>query len=146
MRTSAGGVYAVGDCAEFEGQIPGLWATAVEQGTLAALNSLGAGRTYVAQPVPTMLKVSGVDLVSIGRFDSDPEDEEVVLEDTSRYRYRKLVVSEGRVVGGILLGFPDDVAAVTDAVLGARVVSPSELESLRTGNWDVLAAEALAAA
>jgi hypothetical protein len=38
------------------------------------------------------------------------------------------------------------VAAVTDAVLGARVVSPSELESLRTGNWDVLAAEALAAA
>jgi len=49
-------------------------------------------------------------------------------------------------LGGILLGFPDDVAAVTDAVLGARVVSPSELESLRTGNWDVLAAEALAAA
>jgi nitrite reductase (NADH) large subunit len=146
MRTSADGVYAVGDCAEFEGQIPGLWATAVEQGTLAALNSLGGGRTYMAQPVPTMLKVSGVDLVSIGRFDADSEDEEIVLEDTSRYRYRKLVVSEGRVVGGILLGFPDDVAALTDAVLGARVVSPSELESLRTGNWDVLAAEALAAA
>lgn len=97
MRSSIEHVYAAGDAAEWRGtpgQVPGLWAVAVEQGRVAALNALGGDAVYAPKPVPVALKVAGVDLTSIGQFEAAEGDEAFVFEDGSRYR--KLVLREGR--------------------------------------------------
>ena len=50
--------------------------------------------------------------------------------------YRRLVLSDGRAVGGIVLGnHPDDVAAVTAAVKNRAEISPAQVAELRRGNW-----------
>ncbi len=100
MRSSAPDIYAAGDVAEYQGQILGLWPVAVEQAETAAVNALGGDKTYVGVVPTTMLKVAGVDLMSIGQFEAQsPEEITIALEDSETHRYRKLVISEGRMGG-----------------------------------------------
>ena len=139
MQSSLEHVYAAGDAAEWRGtpgQVPGLWAVAVEQGRVAALNALGGNAVYAPKPVPVALKVAGVDLTSIGQFEAAAGDEALVFEDGSRYR--KLVLREGRVVGALLLGHPELADAVVGAVDARRDVS-GQRESLARGDWSGLA-------
>jgi NADPH-dependent 2,4-dienoyl-CoA reductase/sulfur reductase-like enzyme/ferredoxin len=146
MRTSDPSVFAAGDVAEHRGVVSGLWPAAVEQGRVAAVNAAGGDERYVPVAPATILKITGVDLTSVGRFEEEPGDEVVALEDPAEQRYRKLVVRDGRAVGGILLGYPLDAAALTAAVQEERDVS-AVLPALRAGDWSVLAeAPAVAAA
>ena len=86
----------------------------------------------------TALKVVGVDMTSVGRFDSNSVDDIVIaLEDSNEHRYRKLVIASGRIIGAILLGYPQDAQAVTALVKQGIDVSDS-LDQLRAGQWDVL--------
>ena len=145
MRTSDPLIYAAGDVAEFEGQVAGLWPAAVEQAQVAAVNAVGGDETYAGTLPVTMLKVTGVDLTSVGRFEVEgPGEEAIVLEDAGEARYRKLVVADGRVVGGILLGYALEAQGIVRAVKDATDVSAS-LERLRAGDWSIFVEEAQAA-
>ena len=137
MRTSDPAVFAAGDVAEFGGQVPGLWPTAVAQAEVAAENAAGGDKAY-APPVPvTILKVVGIELASLGRFEAGPGEESIVFEDPAAGRYRKLVIADGRIAGAILLGHGNDVAAVRTAITRSFDVS-GRLDALRAGRWDVL--------
>ena len=85
----------------------------------------------------TVLKVVGVELTSIGRFEPGERDEMLVQEDESSLRYGKLVISDGKIVGAILLGYSREVATVTSAVKQGWDVTPV-IEQLRAGRWDAL--------
>jgi NAD(P)H-nitrite reductase large subunit len=138
MRTSEPEVFAVGDVAEFRGDVPGLWPTAVAQAEVAAINVVGGDRVYEPLIPATILKVVGIDLTSIGRFMPQSPDEDVfVLEDLEEHHYGKLVVADGRIVGTILLGYPLLAPIVSAAIKQQVDVSPC-LDALRAGNWDVL--------
>jgi NADPH-dependent 2,4-dienoyl-CoA reductase/sulfur reductase-like enzyme/ferredoxin len=114
LRTSDERIFAAGDIAEWRDAILGLWPVAVEQAEVAAENAVGGTRAYTGTVPQTMLKVVGVELLSIGAI-SGPNER--VDEDAESLRYRKLVAdADGRVVGAILLGHPDQVPAVTAAV------------------------------
>ncbi len=140
METSVPGVYAAGDCAEFNGEFPGLWPVASEQGEVAAVNSLGARRSYRGQVPSTILKVQGADLVSIGRVSAKGVGErEVIQEQRDDYKYRKLVLVNGRLAGAILMGYPLEAPLVT------RLVKENAdllkiLTRLDRGDWDSLKA------
>jgi NAD(P)H-nitrite reductase large subunit len=137
MRTSDPAVYAAGDVAEYDGQVPGLWPTAVAQAEVAAENVAGGEKTYTP-PVPvTILKVVGIELASLGRFEAAPHEESIVFEDPAAGRYRKLVIADGKIVGAILLGHGNDVAAVRTAITRSFEVT-GRLDALRAGRWDVL--------
>jgi nitrite reductase (NADH) large subunit len=138
LRTSDPHVYAVGDVAEHRGRTYGLWPAAVEQGEVAAENALGGERTYEGTVPVTMLKVLGVDLLSIGRFQPQEGEEAIVLEDSEEHSYRKLVIAEGRIVGAILIARKQDAPHVTAAVKDGRDVS-GLLDGLRRGEWEGLA-------
>jgi nitrite reductase (NADH) large subunit len=128
----------VGDVAEHRGEISGLWPAAVAQAEVAAANATGDARVYEGAVPVTALKVAGVDLMSIGRFEPTSDDEIVIaLEDTESHRYRKLVITQGKIVGAILLGYPLDAPAVTAAIKQGVDVSGC-IETLRAGNWSVL--------
>jgi nitrite reductase (NADH) large subunit len=138
MRTSTPDVYAAGDVAEYGGDVPGLWPSAVAQAEVAALNAVGADRVYQPLVPSTILKVVGIDLTSIGRFMPKTEaDIVIVQEDLAEHRYRKLVISDGRIVGTILLGYPRNAPAVSAAIKQQVDVS-GHLDALRAGNWDIL--------
>ena len=138
METSAPGVFAAGDVAEHGGQVFGLWPIAAKQGEAAAINALGGNLELTSEVPATILKGVGLDLFSIGRPAAQPGDQIVVDEDPdpSVPSYRRLVLSDGRAVGGIVLGnHPEDVAAVTAAVKNRAEISPAQLAELRRGDW-----------
>jgi nitrite reductase (NADH) large subunit len=119
LRTSDPGIFAAGDVVQWEGGVLGLWPVAVEQAEVAAENAVGGDRTYTATVPVTMLKVVGVELTSVGRVSADAAagEREDVHEDTEALRYRKIVIDAGeRCIGAILLGYPEEAAAVTAAV------------------------------
>lgn len=130
MRTSDPHILAAGDVAEYERQTPGLWPTAVAQAEVAAENAAGGDKTYVPAPPVTMLKVVGVELASIGRFEPEGDDEVIVHE--GHGTYRKLVIADNRIVGAILLGPGNDVASIRAAITQGRDVS-DQLAALRAG-------------
>jgi NAD(P)H-nitrite reductase large subunit len=138
MRTSDPNIWAVGDVAEHQGQIYGLWPSAVEQGEVAAINAVGGDKVYEGTVPVTILKVVGIELASMGRFEPESEDEAVIaLEDIEEHRYRKLVISHSKISGAILLGYPLDAPAVTAAIKQQVDVTPC-LEALRAGDWSAL--------
>jgi NADPH-dependent 2,4-dienoyl-CoA reductase/sulfur reductase-like enzyme/ferredoxin len=116
MHTSADGVYAAGDVAEHAGQVWGLWPIAAEQGRIAAVNAMGGDEPFVPVAPMTMLKVSGVDLTSVGVIEGAPGDEEIVEEDPLEGRYKKLVRRDGLLIGAILLNHGPEAAEVANAV------------------------------
>jgi nitrite reductase (NADH) large subunit len=125
MRTSAPGVWAVGECAEHRGMVYGLVAPIREQAAVAADSLLGDEQaTYEGSLQWAKLKVMGVDLVSIGL----PEGAQAAaVADAASPSYRKLVLSEGRAVGAILLGDTrgsEDLLAAIAA--GEEVADPLE--------------------
>ena len=137
MRTSDPFVLAAGDCASLAGRVAGLWPPAVRQAEVAARNALGDSVEYVADPPQAVLKVVGVDLVSLGREEREG-DVVVAEEDPSEQRYRKLVFGpDDRLAGAILLGHPDAAATVTDW-LASRAVLTAEIARLTAGDWRVL--------
>jgi len=140
LRSSDPHVFAVGDVAEHRGRTYGLWPAAVEQGEIAAENALGGKRLYEGTVPVTMLKVAGVDLLSIGRFQPQDGDTVIVIEDSEEHSYRKLVIAEDRIVGAILIARQQDAPHVTNAVKDGRDVS-GLLEALERGEWGGLAAQ-----
>jgi NAD(P)H-nitrite reductase large subunit len=118
LRTSDPRIFAAGDLAEWNGAILGLWPVAVEQAEVAAENAVGGARPYAGTVPVTMLKVVGVELLSIGEIDGSRE---IADADPEALRYRKVVLDEeGRAVGGILLGHPEHAQALTAAVRESR--------------------------
>ena len=85
----------------------------------------------------TVLKVAGVELTSIGRFDAGSGEETIALEDADDARYRKLVISDGRVAGAILLGYSQEASLCATAVKRGVDVGPW-LPDLRAGDWSRL--------
>jgi ferredoxin-nitrate reductase len=104
MRTSAPGVLAVGECAEHRGQVYGLWAPLAEQARVAGATVAGDPAAFLGATPATTLKVAGVDVFAGGRPEASPDQDEIVLADTRRGSYRKLVLDGDRLAGALLVG------------------------------------------
>ena len=98
-------VYAVGECVAHRGIAYGLVAPLFEQGKVAAnhLADFGISR-YTGSLTSTKLKVTGIDLFSAGDFFGGKDSEEIVLNDAAGGVYKKLVIRDNKLVGGVLYG------------------------------------------
>lgn len=136
LRTSAPGVYAAGDAAEFEGKVYGIIPAAIEQAKVAALNIVGQEATYRGTIPSNTLKVSGLDLFSAGEVNSQGRGyKELRLVDEARGLYKKLVFKEGRLVGAILLGSKKHAAQLSRLIASGEDLSGYE-EALLAGEFD----------
>lgn len=126
LRTGDPRIHAIGDCAEHDGIVHGLAGPAQEQADVLAAVLAGrepaprytgtrsltrltlaagsAPRSHDPAPAP-----GPFDLAAFGDVRPAPGDDVVRLSDATRDAYRKVVVRDGRLAGGILLG---DLAAV----------------------------------
>src|SRR6185369_650456 len=110
LRTSDEYIYALGECAEHRGKVPGLVDPVYEQARLLAdvLTEKTAVASYAGSRVATSLKVLGVQLTVMGEtLSADPGCEVVSHLDPARGVYRKLILRNNRLEGAILLGEPD---------------------------------------
>jgi len=105
LRSSAEGIYAAGDVAEFEGRVYGILPAVWDQAPIAAANMAGREAVYTGTIPSTTLKVVGLDLTSVGEVNPEGEAfEELRRSEPEAARYVKVVLRDGRLVGAILLG------------------------------------------
>ncbi|RSN47009.1 FAD-dependent oxidoreductase [Streptomyces sp. WAC 04229] len=139
LRTSDPHIRAVGDCAQHDGRVYGLAAPALEQaGALAELLAGSGTARYAGTRSLTRLTLAGplsplggpdgplggpdgsFDLAAFGETDPLPGDDVVQLADATRGTYRKVVVRDDRLVGGVLVGELGTVGALARAWEGAE--------------------------
>ncbi|MGB8517713.1 MAG: nitrite reductase large subunit NirB [Gallionella sp.] len=105
MQTYDPRIYSVGECVQHRGQTYGLVAPLFEQAKVAANHLAEYGRMrYEGSSVSTKLKVTGIDLFSAGDFNAGPEDEELLLQDSARGVYKKLVLRDNKLRGAVMYG------------------------------------------
>ena len=104
LQTAAPDIFALGECAEHRGVCYGLVEPAYEQARVLARHLAGAAVAYQGSVVATNLKVSGVSVFSAGDFIGADGSEAIVLNDARRGTYKKLVISDGRLSGAVLVG------------------------------------------
>ena len=99
MATGVPGIWAAGDCTEFEGSVCGLWTVAMEQGSVAGSCMAGDLKSHVHSEPPVSLKVAGVDLVAAGEIDAGKAGDLKVFASGDVYRR---IVLEGDVIKGMI--------------------------------------------
>ncbi|CAL9544394.1 FAD-dependent oxidoreductase [Streptomyces werraensis] len=125
LRTSDPYIHAVGDCVQHAGTVYGLAAPALEQAdALAALLAGDTDARYTGTRSLTRLTLTGpdspFDLAAFGETEVLPGDDVVQLADATRGTYRKVVVRDDRLVGGVLVGELGTVGALARAWEGAE--------------------------
>lgn len=98
-------IYAVGECIQHRGGTFGLVAPLFEQAKVCAnhLSSHGVAE-YVTLPTATKLKVTGIQLFSVGDFMGDAESESITFSDPALGIYKKLVLKANQLIGAVLYG------------------------------------------
>lgn len=129
MRTSDENIFAAGDVTEHHGVVHGLWSVAQLQGKIVGQAALGMDIEFHESPSSTVLKVLGIDIMSIGEF--EPRDAQTKLyEIESEERYICFAIREGMLVGSIIVGDKLLPRKVKPAVEKGMLVPE---ESLRDG-------------
>jgi nitrite reductase (NADH) large subunit len=136
METKAENVYAVGECTEFNGQLIGLVAPALEQVRVVVDTILGErAQVYKGSGTATSLKVMGIDLLSAGdAYGRDEDCESIVSSNPLEGIYRKAVIKDGKVIGTVLLGDVSVGPQLTEAIKSA--MPAEEVADLVVGNVD----------
>ncbi len=98
-------IYSIGECAAHRGVAYGLVAPLFEQARVAAnhLAQYGIGR-YQGSVTSTKLKVTGIDLFSAGDFMGGEGTESILYSDPLNGVYKKLIIKDSKLVGGVLYG------------------------------------------
>ena len=111
METGAEGIFAAGDVAESlditrkTPWINAIWPEAAEQGRTAGMNMAGRSVAYRGSLSRNVMRIFGIDLMTIGVVNPNSGSEYEVLtrNDRRRKTYRKLVFRDEFLVGAILI-------------------------------------------
>jgi nitrite reductase (NADH) large subunit len=120
-RTTNPDIYAIGECALWQGRTFGLVAPGYQMAEVAARHLLGETRLqFLGADMSTKLKLMGVDVCSIGdAHGSAPGALNYVFTDEAAGVYKKLVVAEDRkqLLGAILVGDASDYGTLLQMAL-----------------------------
>ncbi len=114
LQTSANGVCAAGDVAEFKGKVYGIIPAALEQAKIAAVNMSEKEKQVYKGTIPSnTLKIVDIDLTSMGLVNPEGSQyEEIRKIDKEKGVYKKIVLEQGKIVGAIILGERKGVTSI----------------------------------
>jgi ferredoxin-nitrate reductase len=130
LRASAPGVWAIGECAEHRGVVYGLWAPLAEQARVAGAGIAGDPAAFHGSIAATTLKVSGVDVYAGGESAASVPGghDEIVMSDTRRGIYRRLVLDGERLTGAALVGDASAARQLSELLRSGEPVPAQLLE------------------
>ena len=132
-RTSDPDIYAIGECALYQGRIYGLVAPGYQMAQVAADQLTGnAASAFTGADMSTKLKLMGVDVASIGDAHGATKGSLTYsFIDERQQVYKKLVISENgeHVLGGVLVGDAEEYGTLLQMMLN-RIPLPERPESL----------------
>ncbi|MEY2653747.1 MAG: hypothetical protein RLZZ524_775, partial [Pseudomonadota bacterium] len=145
-RSSDPDIYAIGECAAWNGQVFGLVAPGYEMARVAARHLVGQDdAAFVGADMSTKLKLMGVDVASIGdAHGATPGARAYQYTDERRQTYKKIVVSEDgqRLLGAVLVGDAAEYGTLLQMALNG-IALPAEPEFLILPSSDGKARPAL---
>ncbi len=138
LQSSDPDIFAIGEIAEFEGNLYGITAAAEQQADIVAKYLLGDySAIYKGSVFMNILKFEDLDLCSIGNIDipkNDPSYEEVILMDVRKRFYKKCIVKDDRLLGAILMGDKNEFADFKRLIEEKIELSEKREELLRSVN------------
>jgi len=140
-RTSAPGIFAVGECASAAGRCWGLVAPGYAQAEVVVDRLLGGDRAFTGGDLSTKLKLLGIDVASFGDAQGAADGAlELVHSDPVAGIYSKLVVSDdaSTLLGGVLIGDAAAYPVLRPMVGGALPGTLAELVLPARGAADLV--------
>ncbi|ANS43468.1 Nitrite reductase [NAD(P)H] [Serratia inhibens PRI-2C] len=131
-RTSDEAIYAIGECALWNGQIFGLVAPGYQMARTLADLLAGRENLFCGADMSTKLKLLGVEVASIGdAHGHTPGSQSYSWVDGPAQMYKKLVVDAGgkRLLGAVLVGDSSEYSTLQQMMLNDLPL-PAEPESL----------------
>ncbi|GGA82582.1 hypothetical protein GCM10011369_25710 [Neiella marina] len=105
LQTFDPSIYAVGECVQHRGSTFGMVAPVFEQAKVCANHLSGHGvAEYKTLPTATKLKVTGINLFSVGDFVGDSDCDILEFHDPDLKVYKRVVLRAERVIGAVLYG------------------------------------------
>ncbi len=127
LRTSAEGVYAIGECCEHRGKTYGLVNPGFEQAAICADVMTNGSAHYVGSLEVSRLKVLGETVCSMGEVaDLAPRPflHEWVYNNQQDGIYRKVVTYKGRLIGAVGFGDWPEIRRIQEAYQNSRQLYP----------------------
>jgi len=128
--TNIPNIYAAGDVVTVQERISGEymtignWFNAVEQGKVAAYSILGKNQKYEGCLNINVTDLFGFTVISFGDFNGmSKNSNSIVRSDSARNYYRKIVVNEDKVIGGIFLN-EKKLGGIYKSFLGRKLSGP----------------------
>ncbi len=128
LQTNDNRIFAVGECALYNGMVYGLVAPGYDMAKVVAANLMGGQKTFTGYDMSTKLKLIGVDVASFGEpFATGNDIRTVVFEDTMKGIYKRINVSaDGKqLVGGILIGDAEQYNMLLQTCKNKTVLPPN---------------------
>jgi len=106
LQTTDESIYAIGECALYNGMIYGLVAPGYEMADVVVSNLSGGEKEFLGYDMSTKLKLIGVDVASFGDPFANSTARSIVIEDSHKGIYKRINITEDgkQLLGGILVG------------------------------------------
>lgn len=138
LRTSEDGVFAVGEIAEFDGELYGITAAAEQQAAIVARYLCGdISKYYNGSLLMNILKMHSLAVCCLGIAEipnDDPTYEEIAFIDRAKRYYKKCIVHQDKLVGAILIGDKSEFLEFRNLIENKMELSEKRLQLLRSGN------------
>lgn len=131
-RTSDASIYAIGECASWQGRVFGLVAPGYQMAKVAAKAVLGELEEFRGADMSTKLKLLGVEVGSIGdAHGKTPGSLSFIYENQVQGIYKKIVVdaSASKLLGAVLVGDTSDYDTLLQYSLN-QITLPEHPETL----------------
>lgn len=105
LQTYDPSIYALGECIQHRGGTFGLVAPLYDQANVLAnhLSEHGVAQ-FQSLPTATKLKVTGINLFSVGNFLGSKNSDFIYYRDKQKQIYKKLVIEDNRLIGAVMYG------------------------------------------
>jgi ferredoxin-nitrate reductase len=136
LQTSDSSIFAMGEIAQWRGEMWGITAAAEQQAEVAAKFLAGDLASYFKGSLSmNILKMEGLNLCSLGMVETpnDPTFEEILFIDKSKRFYKKCIIKNDRLVGAILIGDKSEFLEFRDLIFNKIELSEKRLDLLRSG-------------
>ncbi|WP_186579988.1 nitrite reductase large subunit NirB [Aquibacillus kalidii] len=131
LATKTKSIFAVGECAEHNNMAYGLVKPLYEQAEILAKFLCGKQiEGYKGSVLSTQLKISGVNVFSVGDFTKDERTKAIQIHDEISSTYKKIFFRDNKAIGAVLFGNTKEGPGLLDLIMKKKFIPDNEKADL----------------